>query len=306
MAMIQMGSIPTWYVSDMALRALNLCDGYGGMSLGLREHGVRTVARVERDSYAAAVLVERMEESRLDQAPVWDDLTTFDGAAWRGCVDIITAGFPCQPFSAAGQRLGVDDERWLWPDIARIIADVGPRFVFLENVTGLVRHGLPYVLADLAELGFDAEWGLYSAADVGAPHRRQRFWLLAVADDDLGLQGVGRLQPRLGSRGVVDGSSGADVADASSVDEREPHDQERAESRQRARTDTGRGGFPPRPDDTNRWAEWSAQGGPQPSVRRSVDGRPVGLADSLHLGGNGLVPDCATEAFRQLANRFQK
>ena len=307
MAMIQMGSIPTGYVSDMALRALCLCDGYGGFELGLREHGVRTVARVERDSHAAAVLVERMEESRLDQAPVWDDLTTFDGAAWRGCVDIITAGFPCQPFSAAGQRLGVDDERWLWPDIARIIADVGPRFVFLENVTGLVRHGLPYVLADLAELGFDAEWGLYSAADVGAPHRRQRFWLLAVAhDNDLGLQSVGRLQPRLGSRGVADRSSSADVADAESQRDGSGIGPATWPAGWEQRSETRGRAFPPRPDDTDRWAEWSAEGGPQPSVRRGVDGRPVGLADTLHLGGNGLVPDCATEAFRQLANRFQK
>ena len=170
--------------------ALCLCDGYGGFELGLREHGIRTVARVEQDSYAAAVLVERMETARLDKAPVWDDLTTFDGSAWRGRVDLITAGFPCQPFSAAGQRKGVDDDRWLWPAIGRIIRDVGPSLVFLENVPGLVQHGLPHVLADLADLGFDAEWGLFSAADVGAPHRRQRFWLLAhansfgIVDDD--------------------------------------------------------------------------------------------------------------------------
>jgi len=106
----------------------------------------------------------RMGEATLDPAPIWDDLTTFKGAAWRGRVDLITAGFPCQPFSAAGEQRGIDDERWIWPDIARIIADVGPRYVFLENVTGLIRHGLPHVLSDLAELGFDAEWGLFSAA----------------------------------------------------------------------------------------------------------------------------------------------
>ena len=141
----------------MALRALHLCSGYGGFELALRSVArVRTVAHVERDAYAAAVLVERMGQARLDQAPVWDDLVTFDGGPWRGRVDLITAGFPCQPFSSAGRQRGVDDDRWLWPDIARIIRDVGPRFVLLENVPQLVRLGLPHVLADLADLGFDA------------------------------------------------------------------------------------------------------------------------------------------------------
>ena len=106
----------------MALRSIELCAGYGGFTLGLRDYGISTVAYVERDSYAAAVLVARMEEERLDQAPIWDDLCTFDGTAWRGRVDLITAGFPCQPFSTAGNQRGVDDERWIWPNIAGIIA----------------------------------------------------------------------------------------------------------------------------------------------------------------------------------------
>ena len=294
----------------MALRALGLCDGYGGMSLGLKlalGDGIRTVARVERDAYAAAVLVARMEESRLDQAPVWDDLETFDGGAWRGCVDLITAGFPCQPFSAAGRREGVDDDRWLWPAIGRIIRDVGPRFVFLENVPGLVQHGLPHVLADLADLGFDAEWGLLAASDVGAPHRRQRFWLVAaLADTDRdGLSGFGReSDDDRDARHDTDGPRGTNVADASGVDEREPHYEECTQSRQRTRADTGRAGFPPHPDDTDGWERWIAEGGPEPSLRRGVDGRPVGLADALHLGGNGLVPACAAHAFTQLLNRL--
>lgn len=120
-----------------------------------------------------------MEEALLDQAPIWSDLTTFDGAPWRGRVDLITAGFPCQPFSAAGSQLGLDDHRWIWPDIARIIGEVGPRYVFLENVPGVLKHGGPAVLSDLDGLGFDAEWGMLSASAVGAPHRRERWWCLA-------------------------------------------------------------------------------------------------------------------------------
>jgi DNA (cytosine-5)-methyltransferase 1 len=176
---------------------LELCAGYGGMSLALRLAGLdtRTVCFVERDSYAAATLVARMADQTLDQAPIWSDLDTFNGTAWRGRVDLITAGLPCQPFSAAGQRAGVDDERHLWPMACRIITDVRPRYVLLENVPDVVRAGwLTHVLADLAALGFDAEWGCLSAAAVGAPHRRQRFWLLAwhVADTNRdGRMGVG-------------------------------------------------------------------------------------------------------------------
>lgn len=289
----------------MAVRALCLCDGYGGFELGLKlalgDDGVRTVARVERDSYAASVLVARMEEQRLDPAPVWDDLETFDGAAWRGCVDLVTAGFPCQPFSAAGQRKGVDDDRWLWPAIGRIIRDVGPRCVFLENVPGLVQHGLPHVLADLADLGFDAEWGLYAASDVGAPHRRQRFWLLAHTLRPRRQRPRGE---RAGQRQPSENSD--DVADPASVGDA-PGERSRpwAGGGQQGLEARGRG-FPPRPDDRDGWERWIASGGPQPSIRRGTDGRPVGLADALHLGGNGLVPACASEAFRQLMQRMNR
>ena len=322
----------------MVVRALCLCEGYGGFELGLREHGIRTVARVERDSYAAAVLVERMETSRLDPAPVWDDLTTFDGSAWRGRVDLITAGFPCQPFSAAGQRKGVDDDRWLWPAIGRIIRDVGPSLVFLENVPGLVRHGLPHVLADLAALGFDAEWGLLAAADVGAPHRRQRFWLLAHANEpgrqrvyvgrtgkeaeiDSASKDVGYAR-RLGRPEVTGsapsnespdgwGSHGGDFVDGASEDVADTASARRDIGRRQTikppeigRRRTPNGSFPPRPDDRHGWEQWATESGPQPSIRRSTDGPPLGLADALHLGGNGLVPQCATEAFRQLCDRL--
>lgn len=289
------------------LRMLELCAGYGGFSLALR--GIaRTVCFVERDSYAAATLVARMDEARLDQAPIWSDLTTFDARAWRGRVDLITAGFPCQPFSAAGKRLGTDDDRWLWPDIARIIRDVEPRYVFLENVPGVVRAGLAHVLGDLAQYGFDAEWGLYAASDVGAPHRRQRFWLVAeLADAANGGRSRGRIPSRpVGEAvalpvGTCQGCAGEDVADTASVDEREPHHQGRTLTRHDTRPDIGGHRFPPRPDDLDGWDQWD---GPQPGIRRGADGSTEWLADALHLGGNGLVPQCAREAWLQLTERF--
>lgn len=290
----------------MALRALHLCSGYGGFELGLRLAGVpaRTVAHVERDSYAAATLVARMEDQTLDRAPIWSDLTTFDGGPWRGRVDLITAGFPCQPFSAAGLGRGVDDERWLWPDIARIVADVGPRFVFLENVPQLVRLGLPHVLADLAALGFDAEWGLLSAAEVGAPHKRERFWLLADAAciDEREQNRAQRTVARQWTRRDV-GGSGGNVADSKSPRHAGGVRDTCGTPSQQSRPTFDRR-WPPQRDDHDGWAEYITQGGPEPSVRRSTDGPPEGLADALHAGGNGLVPAVAAHAFIALSERL--
>ena len=168
------------------MNGLALCAGVGMLDIGvlIANPGYRPVVYVERQAEEAATLVARMEpQGPLPQAPVWDDLTTFDARAWRGRVDIVTAGFPCQPFSVAGQRKGVEDERWIWGDIIRIIRDVGCEWVFLENVPGLLTTGLGHVLGDLAEAGFDAEWRCVSAASVGASHRRQRVFILAHARD---------------------------------------------------------------------------------------------------------------------------
>ena len=165
------------------INGLALCAGAGGLELGLglAIPAYRTVCYVERETYAAAVLTARMAEGWLHPAPIWDDVAAFDGRPWCGVVDIVSAGFPCQPWSGAGQRRGTTDDRWIWPDTVRVIREVGPTIVFLENVPGLLRGGLEYVLGDLASLGFDAEWDVFSAAGVGAPHRRERLFILAHA-----------------------------------------------------------------------------------------------------------------------------
>jgi DNA (cytosine-5)-methyltransferase 1 len=187
---------------------LALCAGNGGMSLGLRlaVPEARAVCMVEREGFACADLVRKMQAGRLDQAPIFSDVADFDGRAWRGKVDIVTAGAPCQPFSAAGDQRGVSDERWLWPDIERILGECEPRWVFLENVPGVVQHGLARVLHGLAHLGFDAEWCLFSASSVGAPHIRKRFFLLASPGGRGGSPAVGNpndtgLQEREGITG---------------------------------------------------------------------------------------------------------
>jgi DNA (cytosine-5)-methyltransferase 1 len=170
------------------VRALSLCAGVGGIDLGLRiaNPGIRTVCYVENANFPAAVLAARMEDKTLAPAPVWDDVGTFDGRPWRGRVDLITAGFPCQPVSLAGKRAGMDDKRFIWGDIARIIGEVRPRYVFLENVPGILTADrgafLDCVLSSLVQLGFDCEWDLFSAEETGAPHKRQRWFCLAYTN----------------------------------------------------------------------------------------------------------------------------
>lgn len=169
-------------VAARPLAGLALCAGVGGLELGLQlalGRRYRTVGYVEREAFAASVLVARMADQALEPAPVWDDLETFDGTSWRGRVDLISAGFPCQPFSAAGRGRGIEDDRWLWPHVARVISEASPGFVFCENVPPLVRRGLHRVLDDLAALGFDVQWTRLAAAAVGATHRRDRLWILA-------------------------------------------------------------------------------------------------------------------------------
>lgn len=188
----------------MVLRELALCAGVGMLSEGCRlafEHlgvGFRTVCYVEREAFAAAQLVALMEAQCMDAAPIWSDLVTFRGGEWRGKVDCITAGFPCQPHSVAGKRAGLDDERWIWPDIARIVGDVRPRFVLLENVPGLVTTGgLDACIGDLAAIGYNAEWALLSASAVGASHERERLFIFAwLADTGCEHQHVQQRLPR--------------------------------------------------------------------------------------------------------------
>ena len=173
---------------------MSLFSGYGGFSLGLRLAGLntRTICYVEWDKYCQQVIQARIGDGHLDDAPIWDDIKSFDGRPWCGTVDILSAGFPCQPHSNAGLRKGAADDRNLFPDTLRIIGEVGPRLVILENVPGInVGNGgrPPYggtVVGELAEVGYDAEWRVISAADAGAPHLRNRWWLVAYPNADLG------------------------------------------------------------------------------------------------------------------------
>jgi len=165
------------------MNGLDLFAGSGIGSLALKYiiPNYKTVCYVEWESYCQAILISRIKDGLLDDAPIWDDVRTFDGKQWCGKVDIVYGGFPCQPFSQAGQRQGESDERNCWPDTIRIISEVRPRFAFVENVPGLLESGyVPTILSDFARIGYDVEWDCVPAAFIGAPIIRSRLWFMAV------------------------------------------------------------------------------------------------------------------------------
>lgn len=162
---------------------LGLCAGYGGIELGLKRiyPTMRSVALCEIEAFAIANLVSKMESGFMDPVPIWTDLKTFPWKEFSGKVDILTSGYPCQPFSNAGNRKGEHDERHLWPYIADGISILRPAACFFENVEGHVSLGLSTVISDLEQLGYRTTWSLFSAAECGSPQIRRRVFILAVS-----------------------------------------------------------------------------------------------------------------------------
>lgn len=164
------------------MNELALFAGAGGGILGGHLLGWKTICAVERDAYAAGVLAQRQNDGLLPPFPIWSDVETFDGSVWRGIVDVVSGGFPCQDISLAGKGAGITGARsGLWKEFARIIGEVRPDYAFIENSPALIIRGLDVVLGDLAACGYDAQWLCLSAAQCGAPHVRNRIWILAYA-----------------------------------------------------------------------------------------------------------------------------
>jgi DNA (cytosine-5)-methyltransferase 1 len=161
------------------MNELALFCGAGGGTLAGRLLGWRTVCAVERDSFAAGVLVARQNDGSLEPFPIWDDVRTFDGHPWRGRVDIVSGGFPCQAYSSAAAGKNTADD--LWPEMRRVVADVAPGYVFAENVQ---RRALDRAADDLEEMGYAVLCLSLAAQDLGADHVRPRHWLLAHAHRD--------------------------------------------------------------------------------------------------------------------------
>lgn len=283
------------------LRGISLCAGVGGLDLGihLAESGYRTVCHVERNGFAAAALVARMADTSLAAAPVWDDLRSFDGRPWRGRVHLVSAGYPCQPFSLAGNRLGADDPRHLWPDVARIVREVRPEWCFFENVPGHLSLGFDHVAGELQGMGYRVAACVVSAAEVGAPHIRERMFILAHAN----IQGGG--QP-----GLCDADTGTGPA---IQDRPEPERQPGRAAQCRTGLDVALGSadslgldtatpalFPPMPGEFAEWGE-ALRRAPhlKPGIQRLGDGVATWL-DRSAAAGNGVVPLAAARAWRYL------
>ena len=166
---------------------LSICAGIGGLDLGIdlaTGGSARSICYVENELSAVEVLASRMSEQALPAAPIWSDARTFDAGAWRGKVEGIVAGYPCQPFSTASpHRLGTEDVRNLWPDVLRIAGDSGASWLFLENVEAHLSTGyLDVVRPELEDAGFRCSEQIIGASDAGLPHPRKRLFILAVAD----------------------------------------------------------------------------------------------------------------------------
>lgn len=163
------------------LNELAIFAGAGGGLLGSKLLGWRTVCAVEREAYAAQVLAQRQNDGSIEPFPIWSDVCSFDGKPWRGIINVISGGFPCQDISAAGKGAGIEGSRSsMWKQMARIIGEVRPRYAIMENSPMLISRGLAVVISDLAALGYDAKWLCLSAKELGANHERDRIWILAT------------------------------------------------------------------------------------------------------------------------------
>ena len=167
------------------MQTMHLFAGVGGGLLADLILGHEPIIAVERDAYCCKVLRERTADGWFPNLQVWEgDIRLFDPSEYKGRVDCVHAGFPCQPHSVAGKRKGEADERNLWPDTARIVGEIRPRFVFLENVPGIVSNGFAaVVVGELSAMGYDSQWGIISASNAGACHRRARWWCVSELSD---------------------------------------------------------------------------------------------------------------------------
>lgn len=302
-----------------AVTHVGLCAGYGGIELGLGRvvRNLRTVALCEIEAFAIANLVAKMEAGLMDPAPIWPDLRTFPWGAFRDRVDILTGGYPCQPFSAAGKRLGGEDPRHLWPFISSGIRILRPRVCFFENVEGHISMGLSSVISDLEEMGYRATWGIFSAAEVGAAHQRKRVFVVAVSADALRERGqfpFEWIEPAIEDAGgdgtawrAEDGGDwecklcGSPIFGGCECEHGESRCHRCGEWTYPFHYESGDGCSHcgsewPRWDDPESWPV-------EPVVCGGDDG-VADRVDRLRLLGNGVVPATAALAFRTLINRF--
>lgn len=297
----------------MKLHGLDLFSGIGGNTLALRDY-VRTVAYCEQDRHAQAVLLSRMADGNIEPAPIWDDITSLRGEHLNIPIDIIIAGFPCQDISVAGRGEGLDGQRsGLVFEIFRLIDEIKPAFVFLENVPAIRTRGGERVVKELASRGYDCRWDTLSAFDVGAPHKRERWFLLAYSNDKRleerseqsardqlatverscttlahacsgrrSEQGEGQMEQ---SRGTEAACGSKTVADPTSIGWKSRRTESEGQQGTAGTASSGTAGT----------YEWPVE----PNFCRVVNGLPYRV-DRIKRLGNAVVPAQAREAFERL------
>lgn len=275
------------------LSGLDLFSGIGGLTIALKEW-VIPVAYCENERYAIGVLLSRMSEGKLPFAPIWDDVRTLKGSRLHGLVDIVYGGFPCQDISVAGTGKGLGGERsGLFYEIVRLVDEIRPKFIFLENVPAIRTRGADKVVGELARLRYDARWITLSASEVGANHKRERWWLLAhtmrgqqwrkeweskaeayALANSIG-DGRGEVGPR---ESPASSETLANATTSQLYDAGEGIAEERRTAERSA---------------VKSW--WSVE----PNVGRVVNGLPRRV-DRIKCLGNAVVPEQAKEAFKRL------
>ena len=285
--------------TNRPLNVISFCSGYGGIERGLDLTGTnhRVLAYVEIEAFAIANLANKMESGELDAAPIYTDLKTFPAHLFRGCVDLITGGYPCQPFSAAGRRKGKEDPRHLWPYIREHINAIEPVQCFFENVEGHISLGLSSVLSDLEEDGYDSTWGIFSASEVGAPHQRKRVYILANTDSSRLEQGNEEVERQPSEQPDSDSlqrtTTHPDIEGLQGRLRREVTDSQGWQEQEVRRTT----------QCSHRWSRdrhsgWTSE----PKLDRVVDGC-ADRVDRIRMLGNGVVPQTAAKAWRTLNER---
>lgn len=258
------------------MNELALFAGAGGGLLGSKLLGWRTVCAVEREAYASQVLAQRQNDGSIEPFPIWSDVCSFDGKPWRGIVDVVSGGFPCQDISAAGKGAGIEGSRSsMWKQMARIIGEVRPRYALMENSPMLVGRGLAVVISDLAAIGYDAKWLCLSAKELGANHERDRIWILAT--DTSNSRDRWREQQQKGVQETLGDSANANMPQC-----------------ERAMQPFGIQQKHAKPSNTRWWQD-------TPEFHRMDDGMAARLDKArLKAIGNGQVPVCMATAFQML------
>jgi len=253
------------------VKVLDLFSGIGGFSLGLEAAGMETVAFCEKDSFCRKVLQQHWPD-----VPVYEDVRALDGRAYRGSVDVVCGGFPCQPFSVAGLKQGKADDRHLWPEMLRIISECRPRWVIGENVSGFINMALDDVSSDLENEGYEVRTFVLPACSVDARHRRDRVWVLANTDDI-----------RLEEHGLSEPTQPSEAGQGTQV-LAYPYNQG-LQGREETRNAEGKGTATV--EQSTRLGELGGGGDwpPEPAVRRMAHGVP-NRVDRIKALGNAVVP----------------